>query len=329
METARPRPSPFTRTLSLNGTLDARDSVQVAAQVEGPITGVRVDLGDRVERGQVLARIVVSDVRARAQQFDAELAQARADLSRLEQLARTGDTTPAELERARTKIAVLRAQRAQTVVDLRDSTVRAPFAGAIARRHVAQGAYVRPGTPLFDLVAVDPLRLALEVPERYAPSVRVGDVVRVAPEVAVGRASPSDQGLAAPIVRIAPVVDPARRTFRIEAEVPAGAGALRPGMFVVGTIALGEVAGALRVPRQAVVTVLGRPRVVLVVDGRATPREIEMLGEEGADAIVLGVAPTDVVVTRGAGTLAPGAPVRASSEPPPTAAAEAPPTGAR
>lgn len=309
VEVARPRATPFVRSLVLNGTLDARESVQVAAQVEGPITDVRVDLGDPVERGQVLARIVVSDVRARAAQTDAELSQARADLARLELLGRTGDATPAEIERARTRVAVLRAQRSQAAVDLRDAVVRAPFAGAIAQRHVTRGAYVRPGTPLFDLVSVDPLRLALEVPERYASQVHVGDSVRVAPD-----ARSSGSALAAPIVRIAPTVDPGRRTFRVEAEV-AAAGRFRPGMFVVGTLALGEVPDAVRVPRGAVFTVLGEARVVLARDGRATPREVEVLGEEGSEAIVRGVSPSDVLVARGAGTLSPGAPVTIRAAP--------------
>ena len=121
-----------------------------------------------------------------------------------------------------------------------------------------------------------------------------------------------------PIVRVSPVIDAARRTFRVEASVSAAHG-LRPGMFVIASIVLGDPLDAVRVPRSAVFTVLGESRVVRVVDGKAEPVAVVLLGEDGADSIVQGVSASDLVITRSGASLAPGAAVRLEGEDAPRA----------
>lgn len=299
-----PRPAPRDRTLQLNGAIEAMQNVQVAARVEGAVTRVLVDLGDRVHAGQPLARISPTDYRARLAQTSADTEQAASDRARQQQLAGGEYSTPQAVEQAGTRLRVAQAQRALAARQLADTTVRAPFSGAIAQRYVSEGAYARIGTALFDLVSVDDLRLALEVPALYASAVHEGDLARITVQ---GSSTPVAQ---APIVRVSPAISPQTRTFRVEARVAEGDHGLRPGMFVVGTLRVGRAEDAVRVPRGAVVNVLGHDRVMLVVSGRVTPREVEMIAEDGPDAIVRGISLTDDVVARGAGTLAPGMQVR-------------------
>jgi RND family efflux transporter MFP subunit len=321
VETAQPEPFPYTRTLRLGGTLEPAETVQVAARVDGAVTKVAVDLGDRVARGAVLARITPEDFRARVAQLDAELTQARAEQERVEQLGTQQLATAQQLEQARTKVSVLRAQRVLAARQLRDTAVTAPFGGAIAARHIAPGAYVRIGTPLFDLVAVDELQVALQIPERHASTVQEGNAIELSHESAATRVPGT-------VVRVAPTIDPATRTFRIEARVdPAGAGLLRPGMFVEAAVPLGRVEDSVRLPRSAVYETLGRSRVTLVRAGRAETRDVELLGEEEGWAIVRGLVSSDVVVSRNPASIAPGTPVRAGNAPPtpPPTAQEHPP----
>lgn len=81
-------------------------------------------------------------------------------------------------------------------------------------------------------------------------------------------------------------------------------------MFVVAVVSLGMSDDAVRVPRSAVFSVLGRDRVVRVVDGKATPTEVEMLGEHDGFAFVRQLGAGSVVVTRGGAALVPDARVR-------------------
>jgi len=305
---AHPTATEWPRTVLLHGALEASESVELAARVEGPLDEVRADLGDVVAPGTVLARVATADFATRDARAAAELAQAESELVRTEQLAASQLAPAQAVEQARTRVTVARAERALTAQKLADTAVRAPFRGAIARRFVSRGAFVRVGTPLFTLVAIDTLRLVLEVPERHARDVHVGDTVRVRDD-----AAPTSADVTATLTRLSPIVDPARRTFRAEAAVPGDAG-LRPGMFVAATLATGAPLAAVRVPRSAVFTVLGQERVVRVTGDRATPTDVTRIGEDGADAIVQGVSASDLVVTRSAAGLAPGTAVRVEAE---------------
>jgi membrane fusion protein (multidrug efflux system) len=307
--TARPEPIAWRRTFEIGGTLEAIERVEIAARIEGAVVDLAVDLGDHVERGATLARITPEDFAARVAQTDAELAQARTELERAEQLAASDLATRQALEQAGTKVRVAAAQRALAARQLRDTRVIAPFAGAIAERLVSPGAFVRIGTPLFVLVATSPLRLALDVPERFAGAVAPSTPVSVHPE--------SGGDVVARVARVAPVVEAQSRTFRTLVEVPvAEDSTLRPGMYVRARIDLGAVDGAVRVPRQAVFDVLGRARVVEVIEGRARPRDVEMIGEDEGHAIVLGLSASTEVVIRSPGLLAPDAEVAVESEGP-------------
>jgi RND family efflux transporter MFP subunit len=303
VEAAKPRLGAFARAVTLSGALEAKDTVEIVARVEGPVVSVNSDLGARVARGALLAKIDAEDATARSGQAEAERAQAEADLARLERLAATHMATPQTVEQARTRAAVARAQAQLIARQLRDTGVRAPFAGGVTRRDVSVGAYVRVGTPLFSLVSSENLRLVLEVPENYLGLVTEGQTARVT----VG-----GNALDATLSRVSPALDPARRTFRVEADIP-GAPGLAAGMFVTATLEVGTADRAARIPRPAVFSVLGRSRVMVATGGKAAVREVELLGEEGTDAIVLGLNENDLVITRGPQGVAPGTAVVAKN----------------
>ncbi len=329
VEVARAVPTTHARSLTLSGTLTPLERVQVAARVEGPITDVRAELGDVVARDQVLAAIRPVDYKARAAELEATLAQAQSDVKRVQGLGDAG--TAEELEMARTRLAEARAQRTLASRQLGDTTVRAPFAGSISARHVAPGTYVKPGTALFDLVAVDRLRLTLEVPERYAALVTVGTPVtigarelvqpgaagpqgQVAKDMAAGPGAPAAVSMAAgpgaqvraEVTRVSPVVSPSTRTFTVEAVFSPAGSVLKPGMFIAAVLGLGQARDAVRVPRAAVFHVLGHDRVMRVVDGVAEPVDVELVGEEGGAAIISGLPADSQVIARGAALVAPG-----------------------
>lgn len=328
VEVAEAKAAPHPRTLTLSGTLAPLEKVQVAARVEGPIVEVKVDLGDRVARDAVLATIRPIDYRARVSELEASLSQAQSDVKRLESLH--GVATAEELELARTRLAEAKAQRSLAGRQLGDTTVRAPFAGAIAARFVAPGTYVKPGTPLFDLVADDRLRLTLEVPERYASLIQVGTPVTIALKDALasvpgGMSEEAARAntVEASVTRVSPVVSPTTRTFTAEAVFSAAGSVLRPGMFIVASVALGHEASSVRVPRAAVFHVLGRDRVMRVEDGVAVTHDVELLAEDDGEAIVTGLPAGAQVIVRGPALIAPGTPVKPSAAPTVEAKADA------
>src|SRR5262249_5617167 len=136
-------------------------------------------LGDHVEAGQVVAQIDDDQWRARLREAEATLAKAQADEARGRQLVEKRVISAQEYETMKTQAAVAQAQRDTLTVTIRHARVESPIRGAVAKRSVSAGEYVRAGSQLFTLVAEDPLKLRGDVPERFAHELQVGQTVQV------------------------------------------------------------------------------------------------------------------------------------------------------
>lgn len=317
------------RRVDTVGTLMADQEVVVSAEVEGRVTEVLVDLGDRVQKGQALLHILPEELQYSLQQQEAQLrqvldrlglkteadkvtdinkvpevAKARADLqeaeqrfARVKELVAQNIASRQDLDQAEARDAALRAsvelarRQAETLVaqvsqyrasvdlarkKLRDTSVRAPFAGAIRERQVQVGQYVRPQTALFELVNVDPLRMRAEVPEKMSSWVKEGNVVEVRVE-----AHP-DKLFHGKVTRISPAVDQQKRTFAIEAMIPNREGLLRPGFYSKAAIVTNRKEYVLLIPAKAILYAYGTNKAFVVDGGKASARELrlgERLGE--------------------------------------------------
>lgn len=215
---------------------------------------------------------------------------------------------------------------------LADTTVRAPAAAetessavsatsqhadnryAVAQRFVSVGEYVREGTPMFRLVASDPIKFRAKVPERFVSQVRVGQKATV-------RVEAYSEVFQGAVARINPAVDLASRTFEVEVTVPNGDGRLQPGSFARGAIFTHTDENVVFVPAEAIVTFAGVSKVF--ADGKAVDHAVRMGVEvDGHTEITRGdLEPGDQVVTTGASRLAGGAPVTVTPATQPASAA--------
>lgn len=165
---------------------------------------------------------------------------------------------------------------------LRDTTVRAPFAAYVKERQATAGAFVRANSPMFTLVKIDPIRLRIEVPERMAPWVKVGQKADVKMEAFEGRTFEGK------VWRISPSVDPAKRTFVVEALIQNPQNELKPGSYATARIVTDKNETIRIVPVRAVNYVLGTNKSYVVkpdqsVDvrdvtiGERFPQEVEIV----------------------------------------------------
>ncbi|MGH9818147.1 MAG: efflux RND transporter periplasmic adaptor subunit, partial [Candidatus Acidiferrales bacterium] len=189
---------------------------------------------------------------------------------------------------------------------LADATIRAPFPGAVARRQVSPGEFLRVQSPVMVLVRTDRLRARLAVPERWAGALETGTKVDVRVEaypneVFVGR-----------LERINPSVSPETRTFEVEALLDNADGRLKPGFFVNAALASEVEEKTTVVPSEAVIYRYGTYKV-FVVDGanKIQEREIKPGTQEGPHVEVLeGVKPGERVAIAREGELYNGAVVK-------------------
>ena len=209
------------------------------------------------------------------------------------------------IEEVRNRQALLAQRRSELELarqQLADTTLAAPFDGAVRERQVAIGQFMAAGQPVITLVRTHPLRLRVAVPEREAAALRVGQEVHVTVEGDT-KAYPGR------VARLSPAIDEASRTLNIEAEVPNQQGALRPGSFARAEIRTSGDLPVIFVPLAALVDFAGIEKVFVVQDGKAIEKRVRSGRRSGGNVEILdGVAVGDQVVLD-PGTLVSGQPV--------------------
>jgi len=296
---------PSERLVSFVGTLYGHEEVTLSSQVEGQIKTISGDLGDHIEADQVLAETEDDQLRARLREVEATLAKAHADEARGRQLVEQKVISPQEYEAMKTAAAVVEAQRDTLTVLLRYTRVRSPLTGSVAKRMVSAGEYVRPGTPLFTLVADDPLKLRGDVPERFTDELQVGQVVRVRVD-AFPNASFDGK-----VSRISPASNRENRSIAVEALVANHDRKLKPGFFANAAIVTRSDDEAVMVPQDALITFAGVTKLFVIAENIAHERQVRpgARSAEGLIEIVEGLRADETVATSGLTKLQNGASV--------------------
>ena len=286
---------PSARLVNFVGTLYGNEEVTLSSQVEGQITSLSADLGDPVHAGQVLAQIDDDQWRARLREAEATLANARADEDRGRQLAGSKVISAQEYETMKTRAEVAQAQRDTLTVTIRHARVESPINGAVARRFVSAGEYVRAGSQLFSLVAEDPLKLRGDVPERFANELQVGQTVQVRVDAF------QEATFTGRLSRISPASNPENRSVAIETTVDNHEHKLKPGFFANAAVITRSDDRALMVPQDALITFAGVTKLFVVKEGVAQERQVHTgtRGGGGLVEIVDGLEPGEQVATSG------------------------------
>lgn len=303
------------RAVSVVGTLAPNEEAEVASEVEGQVIEVMADLGDRVAKEQVLARIRGDVTEARLREAEASLDKAVADEARARPLRAQGIISAQEYDQVRSAADAGRARRDQLRIQLDRVAIRAPFDGSIAARSLSVGDYVRPGTVVMRVVQDRPLKFRGEVPEREAPTLQPGQLVRIAVDAFRG------ESFEGHVSRVAAASSQQARSLAFEAVVPNEDGRLRPGFFAHGEVIVQRDERALAVPRSAVSTFAGITKL-FVVDGDVAHERPVVLGTDLGDGwveVTEGVTRGMQVATSGLSRLAEGVRVSIRADVPPGA----------
>jgi len=294
VQAASVRRATVPNNLTLVGTLNAQERVALSPEAGGIVAEIAADLGDAVGRGAVLLRLDDTEASLRAAaaragvaQADAVLVQAKAAYERATGLLQQKVVSKDGFDGATRELRVAEANRdaagtqlALANKNVTDAVLRSPVNGFVAARHVSAGQYVSPYTPVFDVVVTNPLKLRVEVPERFAGAVRAGLTVTVEVE-----AFPGEQ-FAGTVSRVGAAVDAATRTLPVESVIPNPDARLKPGQFAQVRLDLGAQE-ALVVPRAAIDTFAGIHRAFVIhVDGNVEGRTIEPGPDLGEEVVV-------------------------------------------
>jgi RND family efflux transporter MFP subunit len=286
------------------GTVEPEHRVLVAAQEEGVVTELLVREGDRVEKGQLLARLDDRELAAQLAEAEARLVEAEGQWGRAQNLVKEGLITAAEADAARASYLVAQARVQALRTRLSFTRIVAPVSGLVIARHVELGSLVAPRSPVVELAAG---RLVLRVPvsELDVVKLKVGDVARVVVD-ALG-----DVPVGARIQRVFPAADPASRQVTVELVLEDPPQGLRPGFLARAELILERIPNALLLPENVVLRGSEFPSFVYVVEnGVARVRPLQVGLRQGGRALITqGLAAGDKVVVEGASLLRDGMPV--------------------
>jgi len=315
VSTAPASERPMPEYLTLTGSLLADKQSDIAADANGKVLSTKVERGQTVKQGDLLATL---DASAAALSANAALAQeqlaktqaeqAKTECDRSKQLFDSGAISKAEYDRSISQctgsqwsVAAATAQHGSAAKMVGDSAIRAPFSGVIGERYVNVGQYVQPSTRVVSLYSIDPLRLELSVPEANVALIQTG--LQVDFQVAAY----GDQTFSGNVRFISPNVREASRDLVVEAVVPNADGKLRPGMFATVRLKTGEKSSVVA-PIATVRKDLDPPRAYVVLNGQIEERVLQ-LGEEvdGVVAISSGIKAGEALVLNPPSTVHDGA----------------------
>lgn len=246
----------------------------VATQEPGLVLEMNLEAGDRVKKGQIIARLdddrarlevqrwdarIEAD-RATVQQRQAELSRAERDLVRIEQLASRASAGESEQDQARTEVESRKAQLAEAQATLRtsqaelalaqrtldDMTIRAPFDGSVVAKLTEAGQWASIGDGIVTIVSLTELEARADIPERSVGALQTGDgTIQL-------RIPALDTIVDAELIQIVPEADSLSRLFPIRIRVTDPEGRLRPGMSLTAIVPTGESGPALTISEDAI-----------------------------------------------------------------------------
>ncbi len=230
----------------VSGTLSAAWEAQITSPFDDVVEEVLVREGQRVSKGQVLARFRPDMVTTAAASAAAQLKSASADYERQKNLLAEGAVSQRDLEASEANWRAAQAQDASAAKQLADATVRAPESGAVTTRSVQSGSRVGAGDPMFVVANTRELEFEASVPSEFVRLVRPGAAVRL--DVS-GFASGAIRGR---VARVNAQADPATRQVKVYVNVSNHDGMLVGGLFASGSVVTREARKVLAVPSTAV-----------------------------------------------------------------------------
>ncbi|MCH9643418.1 MAG: efflux RND transporter periplasmic adaptor subunit [Gammaproteobacteria bacterium] len=291
---AKVKRSTITNTVYAVGTLQAKQQINVAPQMDGKIVAILYKPGSFVKQNTVLFQLDDRIYQARLRSAQSALNLAKMNFERSLQLAKTGAQSKQTLDSMRATFEEAQAALSSDQTVLSEARIRAPFSGYVGPQLVSIGDYVRQGQTLTTLTDRSILQVNYSLPEQYLQQLQLGQKVRVIlpnhkHEKFIGKLS-----------YISPTVDDTTDSVDLEADIPNPKNILAPGLFVKVKQVLGMNRNALVVPIESLVSTITGSQVYRIENHRARAISVKTGATSRNHVEILkGLKQGDVVVTAG------------------------------
>lgn len=300
------RDTTFNHYIEVQGNVDTKENLIVYPEFSGTLVAVNVKAGQRVSKGQVLARIDDGGLGQQVAQLETQAALAQTTYERQKRLWDQKIGSEIQYLQAKTTMESQKKAVSQAKAQLAKTLVRAPFSGTIDEVITERGQVVGPGQGLFRIVNLGDMYVSTTVPEAYVGKLKVGTPV----EVSLAALGKTYQGK---VRQVASNINPTNRSFAIEVAVPNTDKLLRPNQSAKLKIVDYTNASSIVVPTSVIQEDAKGTRFVFTVEGgdaqsgKAKKTPVKVGSSSGNYTEILGgLKAGDRVVTEGASSISEG-----------------------
>lgn len=271
-----------------DGVLEAINQSTVSAQTSGRVLEVRVDVGDKVEKGDLIVRLTDTTQKAQVSSAEAQYQEAKAQYTRLQGLYKKRLIAKAELDKAESSFKSAKASLEEAKESLNYTKIYAPYSGIVLNRLIKVGETVASGTALMTGLSLENLRVQVSIPQQSIQLIRQYHQAYVK--------MPDGHPLSIVDIRIPPSADSQSHSFHVLARLPEGSHGLYPGTLVKIVFIVGKTERLL-VPASAVAH-RGEVTGVYVIEGNQLAFRMVRLGsltDQNQYPVLSGLSEEDVI----------------------------------
>lgn len=304
----------FKHYVEIPGDVKTDQNIIIYPEYSGILLDVNVDAGDRVQKGQILARIDEGGLASQLAQMESQAALAKTTFERQQRLWEQNIGSEIQFLEAKTNFEALQNSVNQMRSQLAKTVVRAPFSGIIDEVFTEEGEVVAPGqSRLFRLINLKDMYISAAVPESYLNKIEEGTEVMVE----IGATGSSFPGT---VRQVGNFINPSNRTFQIEVAVPQDVQNVKPNLIANVRINDYTAQNAIIVPESVIQTNAAGERVAYVLEpesdttGVAQKRILQTgLSYEDSVEVLSGLQPGDLLIVSGARSIREGEKVKVAN----------------
>ena len=292
---------PLTDVLTIPGTIEAYEDIDLAAKMGGTVEWIGPKEGDRVKKGEKLLEIDVKAIKSQVEKAKTSYELAESKYKRMEGLFKDNVISKDEFDDAEASLKTTKAGLEEAKVNLDYGTLYSPIDGVLDRRFVDEGEHIDGGKSIMKIVDIDKVKVMLNVPEKDVLFFKSGQEVKL---IASNDGSSEFVGT---IAYVATTADAAARTYPLKIVVNNKEHNLRPGMIVRAKLVRRYIENGIAVPFFSIVEREDGKSVFIIKDGIAKECPIEYgMFQKGLVEIVKGLNVGDVLVVVGQRNLVDG-----------------------
>ncbi len=263
-----------------SGTVEEENGASLSFTTGGTILQLKVKVGDRVRRGQLIATVDPTQVRNSYDMAHSTRLQAEDAFKRMKQLHDKGSL--AEIKWVETQSQLQQAISAEAIAkkSLADCSLHAPFDGVISEKYADVGQNAAPGVPIVKLVTTKMLNVKISVPESEMANIHIRQRANIAVQALDGKQ------YAGTVIEKGVIADPVSRSYSVKIRVEGTDNALLPGM--VSQVSLGKVSNPVRQEETSTTPIVIPAHLVQLADDNSNFVWVDENGKAVRRAIVCG-----------------------------------------